>query len=122
MSLLSVAVIGAGSAPAIAQDGAADALRKGEELFGRSCQQCHNTRGKGGKGPQLVHGAWGPGGANTDDYMRQIITHGRAGTQMGGFGMVLDAAEIDHIIGFLRHESRQRKKSDHKAGEDDLLW
>ncbi len=32
--------------------GQPEAARKGEELFGRNCQQCHNSRGKGGKGPQ----------------------------------------------------------------------
>ena len=34
------------------------AAKNGEELFGRNCQQCHNSRGKGGKAPQLVKGVW----------------------------------------------------------------
>jgi mono/diheme cytochrome c family protein len=126
VSHILAAVIAACAIPAFAGDaaaaGAADAVRKGEELFGRSCQQCHNSRGKGGKGPQLVHGAWGPGGANTDDYMRQIITHGRPGTQMGGFGGVLSPAEVNHIVAFLRHESRQKAKPDPKEDSDDHLW
>lgn len=52
------------------------AAGKGEELFARNCQQCHNSRGKGGKCPQLVRGAWGPGGANSDGFMYRIIAGG----------------------------------------------
>lgn len=112
------------SAVAADQAGSTDSsqLAKGEELFGRNCQQCHNTRGKGGKGPQLIRGAWGPGGANSDEYMRKIITEGRPGTQMGAFGPSLSAEEINHIIVFLRNESKQVKASDSSSAEDDLLW
>lgn len=118
VSLILAALLAAGEVAAAD----ADAVRKGEELFGRSCQQCHNSRGKGGKGPQLVQGAWGPGGANTDDTMRQIITHGRPGTQMGAFGAVLSPDEVNQIIAFLRNESRQKAKPDTKEESDDHLW
>ena len=108
---------GGGSAPA-ASDASA-----GEELFGRNCQQCHNSRGKGGKGPQLVKGAWGPGGANSDDYMFKIISEGRPNTQMGGFGPALKPEEIRQIIAFLREEAKRVQVADRKAAsEDDGLW
>ena len=96
---------------------------KGEELFGRNCQQCHNSRGKGGKGPQLVKGAWGPGGANSDDYMYKIISEGRANTQMGGFGPALKPEEIRQIIAFLREEAKRVQAADRKAAtQDEGQW
>ena len=108
---------GGGSAPS-ASDASA-----GEELFGRNCQQCHNSRGKGGKGPQLVKGAWGPGGANSDDYMFKIISEGRPNTQMGGFGPALKPEEIRQIIAFLREEAKRVQVADRKAAsEDDGQW
>jgi len=103
--------------------GSSDAARKGEELFGRNCQQCHNTRGHGGKCPQLVRGAWGPGGANSDAFMHDTIANGRAGTQMGAFGAALSAEEIWQIVAFLREEAVRVKAAD-KARVDDEedLW
>jgi mono/diheme cytochrome c family protein len=96
-----------------------DVERQGEELFGRNCQLCHNSRAKGGKGPQLVKGAWGPGGANTDDYMFGIIKNGRPNTQMGGFGGSLSDAEIRVIITFLRAESVRVQAAERKAANAD---
>jgi mono/diheme cytochrome c family protein len=110
------------SAPAPAASSKAavsDVERQGEELFGRNCQLCHNSRAKGGKGPQLVKGAWGPGGANTDDYMFGIIKNGRPNTQMGGFGGSLSDAEIRVIIAFLRAESVRVKAAERKAADAD---
>lgn len=118
-------VIGSAAAHAAAEpgppDGPPDALRQGEELFGRNCQQCHNSRGKGGKAPQLVRGAWGPGGANSDDQMFQIIKNGRPNTQMGGFGGSLSDAEIRAIIGFLRAEAVRVKAMERKAANEDYV-
>lgn len=118
--------------PALAESDAADltnpfansseAAGKGEELFGRNCQQCHNSRGKGGKGPQLVRGAWGPGGANTDAYMYRVVAGGRAGTQMGSFATSLTTDEIWQIITFLRAEAKRVKAKESKATDDDNLW
>lgn len=98
------------------------AAAKGEELFGRNCQQCHNSRGKGGKGPQLIQGAWGPGGANSDAYMYRIIAGGRPGTQMGGFGTSLSGDEIWQIVAFLREEARRVKAAAAAGKDDDHLW
>ncbi|MGV8824767.1 c-type cytochrome [Methylibium petroleiphilum] len=104
-----------------AELGAADLERQGSELFGRNCQLCHNSRGKGGKGPQLIKGAWGPGGANSDDYMFGIIKNGRPNTQMGGFGGALSDGEIRVIIAFLRAESVRVKAADRKAADADYV-
>lgn len=107
------------AATALSKAAVSDVERQGEELFGRNCQLCHNSRAKGGKGPQLVKGAWGPGGANTDDYMFGIIKNGRPNTQMGGFGGSLSDAEIRVIIAFLRAESVRVKAAERKAANAD---
>ncbi|MFM9914755.1 MAG: c-type cytochrome [Rhizobacter sp.] len=93
--------------------------KQGEELFGRNCQLCHNSRGKGGKGPQLLRGAWGPGGANNDEFMFNTIKNGRPNTQMGGFNGSLTDAEIRVIIAFLRAESVRAKEADRKKVSTD---
>lgn len=113
------------SGPAPAVNPFADnpqAARNGEELFGRSCQLCHNSRAKGGKAPQLVRGAWGPGGANSDAYMFQVISNGRPGTAMGAFGPSLSEADIWQIVSFLRAESLRVKAAELKATDNDHLW
>lgn len=102
--------------------GQPEAARKGEELFGRNCQQCHNSRGKGGKGPQLIRGAWSPGGANSDLYMYTTIAGGRPGTQMGGFGTSLAGDDIWQIVVFLRAEAQRVKSADAKAVQDEEPW
>ena len=126
--LLLLATLHATPTPAHAQErtnpfaGDAQAARLGEDLFGRNCQQCHNSRGKGGKGPQLVRGAWGPGGANSDAYMFQTITNGRPNTQMGGFAGALRETEIWQIVTFLRAESQRVKAADRQRADDVPTW
>ncbi len=98
------------------------AAETGEELFGRNCQQCHNSRGKGGKAPQLVRGSWGPGGANSDTYMYQIITSGVPGKIMGGFGSSLSQEEIWQIVTFLRAEGKRVKAVPASDSDDEQIW
>ncbi|HOX68371.1 MAG TPA: cytochrome c [Burkholderiaceae bacterium] len=107
------------SAPAPAPVASPDFEKQGEELFGRNCQLCHNSRGKGGKAPQLLRGAWGPGGANSDEFMFNTIKNGRPNTQMGGFNGSLSDAEIRIIVAFLRSESVRAKANDRKTVSTD---
>ena len=116
---------GATSATASANPlaGNKEEARKGEELFGRNCQQCHSTRGHGGKCPQLVRGAWAPGGANSDQFMFDTITKGRPNTQMGAWGEALSESEIWQIVTFLREEAVRVKAADaRKKVDDDAPW
>jgi mono/diheme cytochrome c family protein len=99
-----------------------EAAKNGEELFGRNCQQCHNSRGKGGKAPQLVKGVWGPGGANSDAYMYQVITTGRPNTAMGSFKGSLSDDEIWQVISFLRQEALRVKATDAKNKDIYVPW
>ncbi len=98
------------------------AAKNGEELFGRNCQQCHNSRGKGGKAPQLVKGVWGPGGANSDAYMYQVITTGRPNTAMGSFKGSLSDDEIWQVISFLREEALRVKAAEAKNKDTYVPW
>ena len=111
---------GGASAPAGAVAASPELLQQGEELFGRNCQLCHNSRGKGGKAPQLVRGAWGPGGANGDEFMINTIRNGRPGTQMGGWSSSLSDTEIRTIVAFLRAESLRVKEADRKTVKEDF--
>jgi len=88
------------------------AIAHGGELFGRNCQQCHNSHGKGGKAPQLIRGAWGPGGANSDAFMFNTINAGRSGTQMGAWGLSLSPEDMWAIITYLRSEAVKAKIED----------
>jgi alcohol dehydrogenase (cytochrome c) len=101
---------------------ASAAAAAGEELFGRNCQQCHNSRGKGGKAPQLVRGAWAPGGANSDAFMYRTITLGRPKTQMGSFALILEADEIWQVICFLRAEAQRVNAAARTNTDDDSNW
>jgi mono/diheme cytochrome c family protein len=107
------------SSTAPAPTASSDIEKQGEELFGRNCQLCHNSRGKGGKAPQLLRGAWAPGGANSDEFMFNTIRNGRPNTQMGGFNGSLSDEEIRVIIAFLRAESARVKASDRKKVNTD---
>lgn len=94
-------------------------IEDGQELFGRTCQQCHNSRGIGGKCPTLVRGAWIPGGPNSDEFMFSTIHDGRDGTQMGAFGEIFTDEEIWAIVKYLRLESARIQKSDAEVEEED---
>lgn len=96
--------------------GQAPAAAEGEALFGHYCQQCHNSRGKGGKAPQLIKGAWGPGGAHSDAFMYRVIAGGRPGKSMGAFGGTLSSDQIWQIVTFLRQEAKRTKAAE--ADED----
>lgn len=97
---------------------------EGGNIFGQYCQACHNTRGHGGKCPQLVRGAWGPAGANSDTYMFEIIAHGRPNTQMGAFSGALSEDQIWKVVSFLRAEAVRIKEADatKKKNPEEDLW
>lgn len=94
-------------------------ITEGSDLFGRSCQQCHNSRGIGGKCPQLIHGAWGPEGANSDEMMFRIISEGRPNTQMGAFKDALTEDEIWKIVTYLRYEAKRYDEKKKREGDED---
>jgi mono/diheme cytochrome c family protein len=96
-----------------------DAIRQGGALFGENCQQCHNSHGKGGKGPTLIRKAWAPGGGNTDGTMYRTIMSGRPNTEMGSFAMILSSDDVWKIVAYLREEARRAKIADDRDDDDD---
>ncbi|GJM02037.1 MAG: hypothetical protein DHS20C08_05380 [Rhodomicrobium sp.] len=81
-------------------------IEKGKQLYGNTCLFCHGPKGVGARAPSLITGHWGPGGANSDEYMMDVIMNGRSGTIMGAFKESHSEAEIKAIITYLRHEAK----------------
>jgi mono/diheme cytochrome c family protein len=96
-----------------------NAITEGADIFGRNCQQCHSTRGIGGKCPQLIHGAWAPDGANSDEFMFRTIKKGRPNTQMGAWEGGLTDDEIWKIVTYLRYEARVYQEQQKTKSDDD---
>jgi mono/diheme cytochrome c family protein len=73
---------------------------KGAMSFAQNCAGCHGPDAQGGSvGPTLVSAELK---AQSDDFFRQIILNGRAGTAMPGWGDRLSTLEIEDVIAFLR--------------------
>ena len=102
----------------------------GAAIFKQKCSACH---GADGKGVSAIHT---PDFTNpqvqaqiTDQQMTDIITHGKAGTMMAGWGGKLTDEEIAAVRGFLRslpggNPSAQAAESKPKVYTpgDDLLF
>jgi mono/diheme cytochrome c family protein len=72
----------------------------GEVVFTQNCSSCHGPDAAGGAlGPTLVSANVG---ANDDEFFRETISNGRAGTAMPPWGGLLSAQEIEDVISFLR--------------------
>jgi mono/diheme cytochrome c family protein len=73
---------------------------QGEELFVRNCSSCHGPGAEGGAlGPTLLTAEQA---AQDDDFFRETINNGRAGTSMPAWGALLSAQDVEDIIAFLR--------------------
>lgn len=84
----------------------AEVIEKGKQLYGNTCLFCHGPKGVGARAPSLITGHWGPGGANGDDYMMDVIMNGRPGTIMGSFKESHSKEQVEAIIAYLRHEAK----------------
>ena len=72
----------------------------GEEVFVGSCASCHSPDAAGGAlGPTLISAEVA---ANDDEFFRETITNGRAGTAMPPWSGVLSPQDIEDIIAWLR--------------------
>lgn len=81
-------------------------IHMGKQLYGNTCLFCHGPKGVGSRAPSLITGHWGPGGANDDAYMMDVIMNGRINTIMGAFKDSHSEKEIKLIIAYLRHEAK----------------
>jgi mono/diheme cytochrome c family protein len=72
----------------------------GAAVFAQNCAGCHGNDAQGGAvGPTLVSAEMK---AKEDDYYRQVITNGIAGTAMPVWGGRISSQDIEDVIAFLR--------------------
>jgi mono/diheme cytochrome c family protein len=72
----------------------------GEQVFAANCASCHGVNAEGGAlGPTLVSADVA---AKDDEFFREAITNGRAGTAMPAWGPILSAQNIEDVIAWLR--------------------
>jgi mono/diheme cytochrome c family protein len=73
---------------------------KGATVFAQDCAGCHGGNAQGGSvGPTLVSAEMK---AQSDDFFRQTILNGRAGTAMPAWQGRLSAQDIEDVIAYLR--------------------
>ena len=73
---------------------------RGKQAFAQNCASCHGLDAAGGAlGPSLVRADMA---ARPDEFFRETITKGRAGTAMPAWGPILGAQTIEDVIGWLR--------------------
>jgi len=83
-----------GPAPAAGDPGS------GAQIFAQNCVACHGEDAVGGAvGPTLVSAEMK---AKDDDYYRQVISDGIAGTAMPAWGDRLSPQDVEDVIAFLR--------------------
>lgn len=99
-TLVTISTSMARPVPAAASE---DHKAAGAELYAnRGCAHCHGYDGKGGeKGPSLLNERK----KKSADEIRNQIVHGGGG--MPAFGEVLQPAEIDNLVTFLRAKKWQ---------------
>jgi mono/diheme cytochrome c family protein len=79
--------------------GAGDAAA-GEQTFATYCVSCHGPGAEGGAlGPSLISADVT---AKDDDYYRETIKNGRAGTAMPAWAGTLSPQDIENVIAWLR--------------------
>ena len=72
----------------------------GEEVYAATCASCHGDDAAGGAlGPTLVSADLA---AKDDDFFRETINNGRAGTAMPPWQGVLSPQQVEDVIAFLR--------------------
>ena len=81
---------------------------QGEKLYEKHCQPCHGESGKGGIGPDLTDTIWIHG--NTDGEIFKVITDGREGTAMRGFGKELMEEMRWHLVNYIKSLRKAENK------------
>jgi mono/diheme cytochrome c family protein len=72
----------------------------GATIYAQNCASCHGENAEGGSvGPTLVSAELA---AQDDDFYREVILNGRAGTAMPAWDGRLSDQEIEDVIAFLR--------------------
>lgn len=88
-----------GEAAATAEPAGGDPTN-GATVFAQNCAGCHGENAAGGSvGPTLVSAELK---AQSDDFFRETILNGRAGTAMPAWEGRLSAQDIEDVIAYLR--------------------
>ncbi len=82
----------------------------GKETFDKSCKTCHGADGKGSAAmatgmkidPLLLDLTKAATKGKPDADLVKVVTEGKAGTSMMGFGKKLDAAQIQEVVTFIK--------------------
>jgi mono/diheme cytochrome c family protein len=95
-------------------------LARGGQLFVSNCAGCHGVEGRAEFDEPGKASAWAPAlnnqgflAAATDGFLQATIINGRVNTAMRAFGdgtqglVDLPAADVDHIVSYIRSWSRQ---------------
>jgi cytochrome c oxidase cbb3-type subunit 3 len=76
------------------------AMGIGQRLFLNNCAQCHGSDGRGSKGfPNLADNDWLGGG--THDYIKGVITNGRAGNMPPMAAAVGSATDVANVAQYV---------------------
>ncbi len=91
-----------GGAAATQPPPAAGNVEQGAAVFAQNCASCHGANAEGGSvGPSLVTAELK---ARDDQFFRDTITNGVAGTAMPAWGGRLSAQQISDVIAFIRSQ------------------
>ncbi len=82
---------------------------EGRRLYAENCSVCHGDDGRGArwtltnlKPPPRNFTLPGSAQQLATDYMRQVVSHGKADTAMPGFASQLDAHQIAAVVSYVR--------------------
>jgi cytochrome c oxidase cbb3-type subunit 3/ubiquinol-cytochrome c reductase cytochrome c subunit len=109
-----VACVASGELECVPQSARAQAERRGAALYGRMCAVCHGARGEGYRADQATALANADFLASaSEDYLREAIVNGRAGTTMSAWGMSrggpLAPDDVNALLAHLRSWSARGK-------------
>jgi mono/diheme cytochrome c family protein len=74
----------------------------GEEIYLELCARCHADDLSGGIGPAVGSGS--NSAIQPDSFLALTITRGRG--RMPSFGSVLDQAQVDRLVAYIRQEQQ----------------
>lgn len=77
----------------------------GQSLYSTHCAVCHGATAEGGSGPDLTSARWHASVSDAD--LDRVISAGKAGTAMPGFGGQFDAASRRTLVEHLRRLGSQ---------------
>ena len=85
-------------------------VKRGAEIYGAHCAECHGAQGEGGTGTALANPVFLA--TASDSFIKYSIEKGRTGTPMMAFKDRLNSTDIDNVVSFLRSRAMGWEASD----------